>query len=305
MVPEFNMEVLSMNKTLRNPLAYLWFTMPTLLFYLAFFLYPLLTSLRYGFTQWNGISHPEFNGIDNFIEAFRDKYFWVAVKNNIYFILFSVFIQIPFIIFLALLVSKVKLLAGFYKTAVFVPSILSTAVVGVLFSFIYHPEAGLLNQFLKALNLSSWEHVWLADEATAMLSVLFTNAWQWIGFYVVLVLAAIFAIPKDILEAAEMDGATAWRSAWSITVPLIRPVIIVIVLLSITGAMKALDIVFVMTNGDPYGITEVMATYMYKKAYRIGEYGYANSIAILIFIFTLGLTFVFRLATRKAEEVQH
>ncbi|MCD1258305.1 sugar ABC transporter permease [Paenibacillus athensensis] len=294
-----------MNKTLKNPLAYVLFTVPTLLLYLMFFLYPLLTSLRYGFTQWNGISHAQFNGLDNFVTALHDKYFWVAVKNNIYFILFSVFVQIPFILALALLISRVKRLSGFYKTTVFLPSILSTAVVGVLWSFVYHPEAGLLNKLLEAIGLSSWKHVWLADEATAFLSVLVTNAWQWIGFYVVLVLAAIFAIPKDILEAAEIDGAVGWKQAWAITVPLIRPVLIVIVLLSITGAMKALDIVFVMTNGDPYGITEVMATYMYKKAYRIGEYGYANAIAILIFVFTVILTLIFRFLTRKSEEVQY
>lgn len=291
-----------MNKTLRSPLAYLIFTVPTLALYLVFFLAPLLTSLRYGFTKWNGVSDAEFNGLDNFKEALTDPYFWTAVKNNLIFIGFSCFIQVPVIIVLALFISRVGRLAGFYKTTVFVPSILSTAVVGVLWSFVYHPEAGLLNQLLHALGLDSWKRVWLADEHTAMLSVLVTNAWQWLGFYIVLVLAAIFTIPKEIVEAAEIDGAIGWRGAWLITVPLIRPVIIVILLLSITGAMKALDIVFVMTNGDPYGITEVMATYMYKKAYRLGEYGYANAIAILIFVFTVALTLAFRGLTRRAEE---
>jgi raffinose/stachyose/melibiose transport system permease protein len=207
-------------------------------------------------------------------------------------------------VLIALVISRVGRGMGFYKTAVFLPSILSTAVVGVLWAFVYHPEAGLLNQFLKAIGLESWKHVWLADERTAMLSVLVTNAWQWTGFYVVLVLAAIFAIPKEVLEAAEMDGAVGWRRAWSVTIPLIKPVLVVINLLSITGAMKALDIVFVMTNGNPYGITEVMATYMYKKAYRLGEYGYANAIAILIFVFTVAVTLVFRHVARRFEEAE-
>jgi raffinose/stachyose/melibiose transport system permease protein len=296
------MEEFAMNKTMRNPFAYALFTVPTLALYLTFFLYPLLTSLRYGFTKWNGVSDARFNGLDNFREALTDPYFWIAVKNNVYFILFSCLVQIPVIVLVAVLISRVGRGGGFYKTAVFLPSILSTAVVGVLWAFVYHPEAGLLNQFLHAVRLDKLKHVWLADEHTAMLSVLVTNAWQWMGFYIVLVLAAIFTIPKEVLEAAEIDGAVGWRRAWSVTVPLIRPVLIVMNLLSITGAMKALDIVFVMTNGDPYGITEVMATYMYKKAYRLGEYGYANAIAILIFVFTVAVTLLFRLATRRFEE---
>ncbi|NEW04592.1 sugar ABC transporter permease [Paenibacillus sp. SYP-B3998] len=294
-----------MNKTLKNPYAYALFTIPTMLLFLIFFLYPLLTSLRYGFTQWNGISNPKFNGFDNFIAAFQDKYFWVAVKNNVYFIGFSLFVQIPLILVVALLISRVRRFVSFYRTSIFLPTILSTSVVGVLWAFVYHPQAGLLNQLLEIVGLPTWKHVWLADEATAMLSVLVTNAWQWSGFYVVIVLSAIYAIPKEIMEAAEIDGAKSWIRAWFITLPLLRPVILLMLLLSVTGAMKALDIVFVMTGGNPYGITEVMATYMYKKAYRLGEYGYANAIAILIFVFTLILTSLFRRLSKTSEEVQY
>ncbi|MDQ0877914.1 raffinose/stachyose/melibiose transport system permease protein [Paenibacillus sp. V4I3] len=294
-----------MKKIGRNPFAYALFTLPTLLLFVIFFLYPMIMSLRYGFTEWNGVSTARFNGLDNFVTAFQDKYFWMAVRNNLYFISFSVGLQIPFILGLALLVSKVRRWTSFYKTMIFLPTILSTAVVGVLWGFIYHPQAGLLNQALEAVGLMTWQHVWLAEEATAMVSVLVTNAWQWIGFYVVLVLSAIYAIPKNILEAAELDGATSLREAWSITLPLLRPVIMVMILLSITGAMKALDIVYVMTGGNPYGITEVMATYMYKKAYRIGEYGYANGIAVLILLLTGMLTSLFGWFTRKQEEVRY
>jgi raffinose/stachyose/melibiose transport system permease protein len=293
-----------MNKVGKNPLAYAILTIPALLLLIIFFYYPMLMAMRYGFTAWNGILPAKWNGLDNFKQAFLDKYFWIAVRNNLYFIAFSIGVQIPFIVILALVVSKIRRWTGFYKTMIFLPTILSTAVVGVLWGFIYHPEAGLLNQLLEAAGLGAWKHTWLADESTAMISVLVTNAWQWVGFYVILVLSAIYAIPKTILEAAEMDGASSARQAWSITLPLLRPVIIVMILLSIIGAMKALDIVFVMTGGNPYGITEVMATYMYKKAYRIGEYGYANAIALLILLFTGVLTSVFGWLTAKQEEVR-
>ncbi|MDD9269770.1 carbohydrate ABC transporter permease [Paenibacillus sp. GCM10023248] len=288
----------------RSRLAYAIFTIPTLLLLVIFFISPMMMSFRYGFTAWNGVSPARWNGLHNFITAFQDPYFWMAVRNNLYFIVFSVGLQIPFILGLSLTLSRVRRWMAFYRTMIFLPTILSTAVIGVLWGFIYHPEAGLLNQVLEAAGLQTWQHTWLADESTAMLSVLVTNAWQWIGFYVILVVSAIHAIPKSILEASEMDGASSFRQAWSMTLPLLRPVILVMILLSITGGMKALDIVFVMTGGNPYGITEVMGTYMYKKAYRIGEYGYANAIALLLLLFTGLLTSVFGWMTAKQEEVR-
>ncbi|WP_438449305.1 carbohydrate ABC transporter permease [Gorillibacterium sp. sgz5001074] len=290
-----------MKKALSNPWTFLLFVTPAFLLYAVFFLTPMLASLKYGFSDWDGVNEPVFNGLDNFKMALQDENVWRAFRNNVYFILFSVFLQIPFIVFLAIIISNVKRLQGLYKTAVFIPNVLSTAVVGILWSFIYHPEAGLLNQLLDTLGFSQLKHTWLAEDGTAMLAILVTNAWQYVGFFVVLVLAAILGISKDIHEAAEMDGATGWTKAWKITVPLIRPVLLVIVLLSITGAMKALDIVMVMTNGGPAGLTEVMATYMIKQGNRLNEYGYANSISLLIVAFTLVLTAVFQIITKRLE----
>ncbi|OAS17654.1 sugar ABC transporter permease [Paenibacillus oryzisoli] len=293
-----------MNRMGRHAWAYTLFTLPTMLIFAIFFIYPMLMSLRYGFTAWNGISPATYNGLDNFVAALQDPYFWIAVRNNMSFIGFAMGIQIPIILGIALLVSKLKHWIAMYKTLIFLPTILSTAVVGVLWEFIYHPQAGLLNQVLEAVGLTSWQHAWLADGATAMLAILITNAWQWMGFYVVLVVSAIYAIPKHLVEAAQMDGAGGIRQAWSIILPLLRPVIVVMMLLSITGGMKAMDIVIVMTGGNPYGSTEVMASYMIKKAYRIGEYGYANSIAVLILLFTAILTSIFGWFTSKQEEVR-
>ncbi|GKS10314.1 carbohydrate ABC transporter permease [Paenibacillus chitinolyticus] len=295
-----------MNKVYRNPLAYLVFIIPTLFFYLTFYMFPLLTTFRYGFTSWDGLTAPVFNGLDNFKEAFNDKNFWISVKNNLYFILFSVFIQVPVIVIFSVLISEVRKLRGFYKTTVFLPSILSTAVVGVLWTVVvFDPTVGLLNKLLESIGLDKLIHLWLADETTAMLSILLTNAWQWTGFYIVLVLAAIFGISKEVYEAAEIDGATGFQRALLITVPLIRPILAVIVLLSITGAMKAMDIVMVMTKGGPYGSTEVMASYMYKVGMTTGNYGYANTIAILIFVFTLIITLISNLLTKKLEDVEN
>jgi len=292
-----------MNKIYRNYTAYIVFVVPALLLYLIFYLTPLLNSLRYSVTIWNGINDPVFNGLGNFAKAFSDDKFWVAFWNNIYFVLFSVFIQVPLIVWIAILVSGVKRGLGFYRLTVFLPSILSTASVAIIWKFIFAPQAGLINQLLRAVGLESWTRLWLGDKSWAMFSVLLTNGWQWTGFYIVLVLAALFTIPKEILEAAEIDGATGWKKARWVTIPLIRPVIMVTLLLSVTGAMKALDIVLIMTKGGPFGSTELMATYMYKQAYSLSDFGYANAIAIIVTIFTAILSLVLNFFNARSKEV--
>lgn len=294
-----------MNKALRNPLVFILFVIPALSLFFVFFIYPIFSSIYYSFTSWNGVSDTvKYTGLDNFKKALGDDRFWVSVKNNGWFILFSVFIQVPLIVFFSLLIANVKKLKGLYKTAVFMPSIMSTAVIGILWGFIYEPNIGLFN---KLLGLFGVEPIyWLSDERFAMLSILITNAWQWTGFYIVMVLAAILSIPSELDEAAAIDGATGFQRATRITLPLIVPIISVVIMLSIAGAMKAADIVIVMTKGGPAGSTEVMATYMIKYAITNFKYGYGNTIAVLIFVFTLIVTVVYQLLfNRRSERIEY
>lgn len=293
-----------MNKTLRNPAVYAAFVLPSLILYFLFFIYPMLSSVYYGFTDWNGLEDPSFVGFDNFHRAFSDDMFWVGIRNNIFFLLFSVFIQIPVIVFFAILISNVKRLQRLYKTTVFMPSIISTSVVGILWGFIYDPDMGIINNFLKIFGVDTI--YWLGDTKWAMIAILITNAWQWVGFYIVIVLAAILGIPRELNEAAEIDGATGFQRAVHITVPLIKPIVTVVIMLSIAGAMRVVDIVLVMTNGGPAGATDVMGTYMVDRAIQSGQYGFGTSIAIIIFAFALIITLIYQLAfVRKQERIEY
>ncbi|MFF2909871.1 carbohydrate ABC transporter permease [Paenibacillus sp. NPDC057934] len=294
-----------MNKALRNPVVFTLFVIPALILFLMFFIYPIFSSIYYSFTSWNGVSSTvKFTGLSNYSKAFGDERFWISVKNNGWFILFSVFIQVPLIVIFSLLIANVKKLKGLYKTAVFMPSIMSTAVIGILWGFIYEPNIGLLNKLLSLVGINPV--YWLSDERFAMLSILITNAWQWTGFYIVMVLAAILSIPGELDEAAAIDGATRFQRATRITLPLIVPIISVVIMLSIAGAMKAADIVIVMTKGGPAGSTEVMATYMIKYAITNFKYGYGNAIAVLIFAFTLVVTVLYQvLIARRTERVEY
>ncbi len=264
-----------------------------------FFFLPLVEAFYHGFTRWNGINPPVFTGMDNLQNAIKDTKFLKSIINNLYFILFTCVISIPLFVVIAILISRVKAIASFYKISIFVPVILSTAVVGILWGVILDPEIGMLNSFLKAVGLDAFALYWLADPRTAMISILVVNAWQWSGFNIILILTGIYAIPKEIHESSSLDGATAFQNAIYIILPMLRPVLAVILLLSVIGSMKSLDIVLVMTKGGPFGTTNVMATYMIEQAYLRSNYGYANMIAILIFIITLIISFITNFITKK------
>lgn len=294
-----------MNKALRNPLIYVLFILPAFILFLAFFIYPVFTAVNNSFTSWNGISKTvHYIGFDNYVQAFNDLAFWKSVRNNVYFILFSCFIQVPLIIIFSLLIANVKRFKGLYKTAVFMPSIMSTAVIGILWGFIYNPDFGLANEVLGLFGVSPV--YWLSDKNWAMISILITNAWQWTGFYIVMVLAAILSIPKELDEAAAIDGATGFQRATKITLPLIMPIVSVVIMLSIAGAMKAADIVLVMTKGGPAGSTDVMATYMIRYAITSFRHGFGNSIAVLIFVFTIIITVLYQvLIAKRTERIEY
>ncbi|MGG4552978.1 carbohydrate ABC transporter permease [Paenibacillus humicus] len=294
-----------MNKAMRNPLMYALFLIPTFVGIVLFFIYPVINAAFYSFTDWNGIAKTyNFTGLANYTKSMSQNAFWVSVKNNGFFILFSVFIQVPLIILFSLLIANVKKLKGLYKTAVFMPSVMSTAVIGILWGFIYEPDIGLFNNVLGLFGID--KVYWLSDRNWAMISILITNAWQWTGFYIVMVLAAIISIPKELDEAAMIDGATGFQRAMRITMPLIMPIVSVVIMLSIAGAMKAADIIIVMTKGGPAGSTEVMATYMLKHSITSFKYGYGNSIAVLIFIFTLIITALYQvLVVRRTERIEY
>lgn len=289
-----------MKTTLKNPYVYMLFVIPTVAMYFLFFIYPTITSFVFGFTDWDGLNARQFIGLDNFVNAFKDAEFRSSIWNNLIILLFSCCIQVPLIVVFSLLISNVKRFQGFYKTTVFMPSILSTSIIGILWGYIYDPDVGLLNNFL---NLFGIEPIyWLAEPKWAMFSILLTNAWQWMGFYIVLILAAILGIPKDIDEAAMIDGATGVQRAWYLTVPLIRPIINVVIMLSIAGALRVVDIVLVMTGGGPAGSTEVMASYMVNKAIKYGDYGYGSALSIIIFVIALILTALYQLLIARRQE---
>ncbi|RSL33536.1 sugar ABC transporter permease [Salibacterium salarium] len=265
---------------------------PPLLIYLIFSIIPILISIYYSFMSWDGFSEMQFIGFENYVEAFKDSTFWRSVKNNILVVLASVIGQISIGLTLALLLNQ-KLKGGkFFRTIGFLPVVISTVVISITWRMIYNSEDGMLNNFLEILQLDFLAQNWLGNPDTAMYAILITVIWQFIGLYFIIFLSALQTVPKEILEAAVLDGASELQKTFFVTIPAIKNVILVSIVLCISGSLKTFDLIYVMTNGGPAHSTEVMATYMYSETFSGLNYGYGSTISVLILVFSLILVMI-------------
>ncbi|MFY0758778.1 sugar ABC transporter permease [Metabacillus dongyingensis] len=291
-----------MNILQRNRFAIMIGLVPALLIYITFSIIPILISIYYSFMDWNGFGAMKFIGIQNFVDIAKDPIFWKSFKNNIFVVLASVFGQIPIALGLALLLNRKLKCAKIFRTIGFLPVVISTVVISLTWNMLLNAEFGFINQFLKAIGLGSLAQNWLGDPKLSMISVCITIIWQFVGLYFIIFLAALQNVPDEILEAAEIDGASGWKRTVFITLPMIWDTIILAVLLCISGSLRTFDLIYVMTNGGPAHSTEVMAIYMYEKTFSSMKYGYGSAVSLYIFIFSLLLIFLSRLLLlRKAK----
>jgi len=266
--------------------------MPALIIYCVFSIIPIFISFYYSFMSWNGFSEMKYVGIDNFIEVFKDGIFWLSVKNNILVVLASVFGQIPIALVLALLLNRKIKGAKFFRTIGFMPVVISTVVISITWKMIYNSQQGMLNKFLDLIGLGFIKQNWLGDPDIAMIAIAITIIWQFVGLYFIIFLSALQTVPKEILEASDLDGATEWQKTRFIILPYIRNIIMISVVLCISGSLKTFDLIYVMTSGGPAHATEVMATYMYDKTFEGLRYGYGSAISVLIFVFSITLILI-------------
>lgn len=276
----------------RSKVAVFLGILPALLIYIVFAIYPILQSFYYSLMDWDGFTEMTFIGLDNFKRLFQDPLFWNAVKNNIYVVLASVFGQIPIALFFALLLNRQLKGVKIFRTIGFLPVVLSTVVISLTWNLIYNTKHGLLNGILEAIGLGTLTQNWLGDTKWAMLAVLVTIIWQFIGLYLIIFLAALQNIPDEVLEAAKIDGASEWKTTWKITIPMIWDTIIVAVILCISGSLKTFDLIYVMTNGGPAHSTNVMALYMFNETFHNLKYGYGSAVSVFIFFFSLLMIFI-------------
>jgi raffinose/stachyose/melibiose transport system permease protein len=274
---------------------------PGLILYSLFVLYPILRSFIFGFYNWNGLKAPVFIGLENFTRILRDPVFWKSFKNNIFVVAASMFGQIPLGILAAAALNGTFKGQGFFRTAFFIPMILSTVVVGLMWTTILNSQVGLLKSFLEALGFKNPPDL-LGNPKTAIYTLCGVIVWQFIGLYMIIFLAALQNIPSEISEAADIDGASETVKFFQIRLPLLWGTVASAAVLCISGSMRSFDLIYVMTGGGPAYATEVMATYMYNKTFTVSQYGYGSAVSLVIAVLSFSFIVLSRsFLLRKAE----
>ncbi|ETT43058.1 sugar ABC transporter permease [Paenibacillus sp. FSL K6-1122] len=273
-----------MNSVFSNKGTIAVFVLPTLILFCGIVLIPIFVSSYYSLLDWNGVGRGTFIGLDNYVEMFKDTRVLNSIKNSLLFAGASVFIQLPISLVLALILASNVKGEGFYRTVYFIPVLISTVVIAQLWSKIYNADYGLLNVLLQSIGLSNLAQDWLGQKDTALAASFIPTLWQYVGYHMLLMYAGAKSVSQDVLEAARMDGASRIRTAWSIMIPLMKPILKVSLVFSVIGAFKVFDLIYVLTGGGPFYTTEVPSTLMYATIFDTFRYGYGSAISVFIIV---------------------
>lgn len=271
--------------------------------YLIFVAIPFFTSMLVSFTKWRGLSmNITFNGVNNYIKLFNDPHFWNALSHNAIALVVLPPIIILIGLFFSFLFTQGIRGGGFFRIAFFFPQVMSAIIVGVLWSFIYHPTIGLLNGVLGILGIQSLQNFpWLGSPNTIYGCILAVTVWQAVGFYMVLFITGMDSIPSHFYEAAKIDGANSWVMFSRITVPMLWEAIRTAIVFLALFAMDMYAIVMIMTNGSggPSRAADVVPRYLTEAAFQNGEWGYATAMAVVLMLIILALSILSLRFTRR------
>ena len=269
-----------------HPLTPYLFLIPACVVLGTFVIYPALKAIYLSFTNFNMIREADFVGLANYINLWRDPFFWAALKNTLLYMIVVVPVLVIAPIFLAALVNKHIPGIAFIRAAIYLPVITSLVVSGLIWKWVYE-EQGILNYVLLATGVTDNPVAFLTDPANALFSVMAVTIWSGMGYYMVIYLAGLQAIPRHLYEVAEVEGVSAWQQMLYITIPLLRPSIAVVTVMSSIAAMKVFEEVYVMTQGGPMDSTKTLVYYIYESAFTEFEMGYAAAIGVVLFLLTL------------------
>ena len=275
--------------------------LPAVILTLMFTIWPTVQALYLSFTNATSLGlNNKFVALDNYIYMFHDKSFMQALINTAKLMAVVPVITIFCSLVLAFVLNQCKLKEMvLYRTIFYFPNIVSLTVVGIIWSFVFHPNVGIVNKILGAVGLESLQRSWLGDSKTALWCIAFTLLWQAAGYYMVMHIAAMDGISPEIYESATLDGASAWRKLISITMPLMKDIIGITFVLALSGTINLSFVLSqVMTGGGPNGASSVLLQYMYTQGFVNGNFGYAMAITV----FTLAISVALSMLSRKLTD---
>ena len=288
---------------------WIWlFLTPTVVLYGLYTVYPIVASYWYSFVEWNGFDADKtWVGLDNYRAVFADPLFWSSFRITVLFMLVTVPVKVVATLLIAIVLNSPKMpFSTLFRTALFLPVVTTTAIVGVVMQFVFDPASGPVNVLLMKLGLVEEGVNFLGDSSTALWTVVGVYVWKWFGITLIYWLAALQTIPDDVFEAARIDGAGAWRLLRHITLPLLRPFLIIITLLSLEAALKVFDLMLTMTNGGPFYATEVVEIYIYRWAFAatVPQLGFASAAAVIFGLFVCVVGLLQLLGVRAAQKAR-
>lgn len=284
----------------RKYVPWLFLAVPLVL-YAIWVIGPTIYTVYLSFTEWDVISEAQFVGFDNYTKLFNDPVFYTSLINNIKWL--AIFLAIPFTLglFLALLLSQKIRGAKFFKASIYSPMILAPVVIGLIWSWIYQPRGGLLNNTLTFVGLDFLTRGWLSDPNTALYAVIAAAVWRHTGYVMLLFLSGLTAISPTVIEASRIDGASPWQRFRYIIMPLLKPTTVIVLVITMIQSLRAFDFVSMMTRGGPFNSTNVLAYHMYSQAFKNYNMGYGAAIAVILFLIMFVFIAFYLRQIRKGE----
>jgi len=275
--------------------------MVPLLLFLMWVIGPMLYTFYLSFTNWDGVSSAQFIGITNYIRLFKDPVFQIALLNNLKWLVSL--ITVPVIMGLGLAMALNSSIPGarVIKAAFFMPYVLSFIIVGMIFGWMYHPAGGLINNTLHAIGLDWLALGWLSSTKLATWCIIAAAVWRQVGYVMILYLAGLQSIDSTLVDAAKVDGCNSWQLFRRIIFPLLAPITVIIVTISIIDSLRSFDLVFIMTRGGPANSTSVLANFMYIEAFNNYKMGYGAAIAVIMFLITAVFIFIYLRRVLRTE----
>lgn len=279
------------------------FVLPALAVFTFAVVVPFVLTFYYSFLDWNGYGEQTWRGLGNYSRLTRDAIFLTSFRNVLAYIAATLVVEVLAGLILAGLIHAQRRGTLVFRVVFFIPVLLPMVVIAVLWSFVYNPDIGLINDTLANIGLSGWQHIWLGDPNTALWAITVVSGWIFSGFFMVIFYAAFTQIPSDVIEAARLDGAGEWSIFWRVKVPMITSSIRVAALLCITGGLQSFDLFYVMTNGGPYHATEIPTTYIVRTVFHNQQVGYGSAMSVALTFVVVLVAGAFALLGRRRRVV--
>lgn len=268
------------------------FLAPAAILYGIFLLNPMIQSIWLSFNEWNGFrtSMPQFVGFQNYVRIFTaDPVFWRSVLNSVIWVVMSLAIPMLLSFLLALGLNHQMAGRNLFRSVIYIPAVFASITVAAMWKWIYNPQYGIVNETLRAVGLDSWAQQWLGDPKIAFYSIFVASIWQGVGFNMVLFLAGLQQVPQELVEASKIDGANAWQRLKAVTLPALRPTLVVVIILTMINSLKVFDLVLGMTGGGPAQSSQVLALWSYQQSFSNHNFGMGGAVATVLLIISLAL----------------